>query len=395
MSVFRPLARALVVSVLFVFAGAAAAQALQPPEVAAKSYLVLDLTTKQTLAERNADAQIDPASLTKLMTAYIVFQALKDKKLTLEQTLPVSKLAWAERKGGGSLMFIDTTMTPKVDELLKGLIVESGNDASVALAEGVSGSVEVFVDAMNRQAQAWGLKNTSFKNVTGLTQPGHYSSARDMATVAAHIISDFPEYFPYYSIKEYKFNNIAQPNRNLLLRRDPTVDGMKTGYTEAAGYCLLATAAREFPNLGPAGGAGKRRIMTVVLNTTSMEARANESQKLLNWGFQAFDTVRLFDDGKPIVTPQVWKGTANVAKLGPSGALYISVPKGEGGKLQTKIERTDPLIAPLAKGQKVGKILVATASGTPVADVPLVVMEPVEQSGILGRAWDALRLWIK
>ena len=395
MSVFRPLARALVVSVLFVFAGAAAAQALQPPEVAAKSYLVLDLTTKQTLAERDADAHYDPASLTKLMTAYIVFQALKDKKLTLEQTLPVSKLAWAERKGGGSLMFIDTTMTPKVDELLKGLIVESGNDASVALAEGVSGSVEVFVDAMNRQAQAWGLKNTSFKNVTGLTQPGHYSSARDMATVAAHIISDFPEYFPYYSIKEYKFNNIAQPNRNLLLRRDPTVDGMKTGYTEAAGYCLLATAAREFPNLGPAGGAGKRRIMTVVLNTTSMEARANESQKLLNWGFQAFDTVRLFDDGKPIVTPQVWKGTANVAKLGPSGALFISVPKGEGGKLQTKIERTDPLIAPLAKGQKVGKILVATASGTPVADVPLVVMEPVEQSGILGRAWDALRLWIK
>ena len=395
MPVFRPLSRAFVVAVLFVFAGAAAAQALQPPEVAAKSYLVLDLTTKQTLAERDADAHYDPASLTKLMTAYLVFQALKDKKLTLEQTLPVSKLAWAERKGGGSLMFIDTTMTPKVDELLKGVIVESGNDASVALAEGVAGSVDVFVEMMNRQAQAWGLKNTSFKNVTGLTQPGHYSSARDMATIAAHIISDFPEYFPYYSIKEYKYNNIAQPNRNLLLRRDPTVDGMKTGYTEAAGYCLLATAAREFPNLGPAGGAGKRRIMTVVLNTTSMEARANESQKLLNWGFQAFDTVRLFDDGKPIVTPQVWKGTANVAKLGPSGALYISVPKGEGGKLQTKIERTDPLIAPLAKGQKVGKILVATASGTPVADVPLVVMEPVEQSGILGRAWDALRLWIK
>jgi D-alanyl-D-alanine carboxypeptidase (penicillin-binding protein 5/6) len=196
-------------------------------------------------------------------------------------------------------------------------------------------------------------------------------------------------------MKEYKYNNIAQPNRNLLLRRDPTVDGMKTGYTEAAGYCLLATAQREFPNLGPAGGAGKRRVMTVVLNTTSMEARANESQKLLNWGFQAFDTVRLFDDGKPIVTPQVWKGTASVAKLGPGGALYVSVPKGEGAKLQTRIERSDPLIAPLVKGQRVGKIVVATASGTPVADVPLVVMEPVEQSGILGRAWDAIRLWIK
>ena len=395
MPAFRPLSRALVAAVLVVFAAVAAAQPLQPPEVAAKSYLVADLTTKQTLAERDADAHHDPASLTKLMTAYIVFQALKDKKLTLEQSLPVSKLAWAERKGGGSLMFIDTTMTPKVDELLKGLIVESGNDAAVALAEGVAGSVDVFVGMMNRQAQAWGLKNTSFKNVTGLTEPGHYSSARDMVTIAAHIISDFPEYFPYYSIKEYKYNNIAQPNRNLLLRRDPTVDGMKTGYTEAAGYCLLATAAREFPNLGPAGGAGKRRIMTVVLNTTSMEARANESQKLLNWGFQAFDTVRLFDDGKPIVTPQVWKGTANVAKLGPSGALFISVPKGEGAKLQTRIERTDPLIAPLAKGQKVGKIVVSTASGSPVTEVPLVVMEPVEQSGVLGRAWDALRLWIK
>ena len=395
MSVFRPLARALVVSVLFVFAGAAAAQALQPPEVAAKSYLVLDLTTKQTLAERDADAHYDPASLTKLMTAYIVFQALKDKKLTLEQTLPVSKLAWAERKGGGSLMFIDTTMTPKVDELLKGLIVQSGNDAAVALAEAVGGSVDVFVGTMNKQAQAWGLKNTAFKNVTGLTEPGHRSTARDIGVIAAHIISDFPEYFPYYSIKEYKYNNIAQPNRNLLLRRDPTVDGMKTGYTEAAGYCLLATAQREFPNLGPAGGAGKRRIMTVVLNTISMEARASESQKLLNWGFQAFDTMRLFDDGKAIVTPQVWKGTANVAKLGASGAIYVSVPRGEGGKLQTKVERSDPLVAPLAKGQRVGRILVSSAAGTPIADVPLVVMEPVEQSGIFGRAWDAIRLWVK
>jgi serine-type D-Ala-D-Ala carboxypeptidase (penicillin-binding protein 5/6) len=378
-----------------VFATLAAAQAPQPPEVAAKSYLVLDLTTDQTLAERNADAPIDPASLTKLMTAYIVFQALREKKLTLEQTLPVSKLAWSERKGGGSLMFIDTTMTPKVDELLKGVIVQSGNDASVALAEGVAGSVDAFVGMMNKQAQAWGLKNTAFKNVAGLTEPGHRTTARDIAVIATHIVRDFPEYFPYYSMKEYRYNNITQPNRNLLLRRDPTVDGMKTGYTESAGYCLLATAQREFPNLGPAGGAGKRRIMTVVLNTISMEARASESQKLLNWGFQAFDTVRLFDDGKAIVTPQVWKGTADVAKLGASGAIYVSVPRGEGAKLQTKVERSDPLVAPLAKGQRVGRILVSSASGTPIADVPLVVMEPVEQSGIFGRAWDAIRLWVK
>jgi D-alanyl-D-alanine carboxypeptidase (penicillin-binding protein 5/6) len=395
MRLSRSSPRAFVAASLFAFAFAAAAQAPQPPEVAAKSFIVLDLTTRQTLAEREADAAADPASLTKLMTAYIVFQALREKKLTLEQTLPVSKLAWSERKGGGSLMFIDTTMTPKVDELLKGLIVQSGNDAAVALAEAVGGSVDVFVAMMNRQAQAWGLKNTAFKNVTGLTESGHRSTARDIGVIAAHIISDFPEYFPYYSIKDYKYNNIAQPNRNLLLRRDPTVDGMKTGYTESAGYCLLATAQREFPNLGAAGGAGKRRIMTVVLNTTSMEARASESQKLLNWGFQAFDTMRLFDDGKAIVTPQVWKGKANVARLGAAGAVFVSVPRGEGAKLQTKIERSDPLVAPLAKGQRVGRILVATAAGTPIADVPLVVMEPVEQSGIFGRAWDALRLWIK
>jgi len=395
MRLSRTSPRALGAAFLLAVATIAAAQAPQPPEVAAKSYIVLDLTTRQTLAERDADASADPASLTKLMTAYIVFQALREKKLTLEQTLPVSKLAWSERKGGGSLMFIDTTMTPKVDELLKGLIVQSGNDAAVALAEAVGGSVDVFVGTMNKQAQAWGLKNTAFKNVTGLTEPGHRSTARDIGVIAAHIISDFPEYFPYYSIKEYKYNNIAQPNRNLLLRRDPTVDGMKTGYTEAAGYCLLATAQREFPNLGPAGGAGKRRIMTVVLNTISMEARASESQKLLNWGFQAFDTMRLFDDGKAIVTPQVWKGTANVAKLGASGAIYVSVPRGEGGKLQTKVERSDPLVAPLAKGQRVGRILVSSAAGTPIADVPLVVMEPVEQSGIFGRAWDAIRLWVK
>jgi len=388
-------ARLMAITLALPLATAVLADVLPPPEVAAKSFLVLDLTTNQTLAERNADAAADPASLTKLMTAYVVFQALRDKKLALEQKIPVSKRAWAERKGGGSLMFIDTTMTPTVDELLRGLIVQSGNDAAVALAEAVGASVEGFVGMMNRQAQAFGMKNTAFRNVAGLTEPGHRSTARDVATIAAHIIRDFPEYFPYYSIKEYKYNNISQPNRNLLLHRDPTVDGMKTGYTEAAGYCLLATAQRDFPNLGAAGGAGKRRILTVVLNTTSMEARANESQKLLNWGFLAFDTVRLFDDAKPIATTPIWKGKEREVKLGAPGAIYVSVPKGEGGKLQTRVERTDPLVAPLAKGQRVGTIKVATAAGASVIDAPLVVMEGVEQAGIFGRAWDAIRLWIK
>ena len=369
-------------------AGAASAQTLQPPEVAAKSYLLVDLSSNQTLAEREADAPADPASLTKLMTAYLAFDAIKEKRLSLEQRLPVSKRAWAERKGGGSLMFIDTTMTPTVDELLHGVIIQSGNDASVAIAEAVGGTVEQFVAMMNRQAQAWGLKNTTFKNVTGLSEPGHKSTARDLSVIASHIIRDHPDFYAYYSIKDYKYNNIAQPNRNLLLRRDPTVDGMKTGYTEAAGYCLIASAQRDFPN-------GKRRLLSVVLNTTSMEARANESQKLLNWGFQAFDAIRLFDVQKPMATAVVWKGKAKEAKLGPANAVYVTVPRGEGANLQTKIERTDPLFAPLNAGQRVGTIKVTTAAGTKVADVPLVVMEGVEQAGIFGRAWDAVRLWIK
>ena len=378
------------------FALSARAQAPQPPEIAAKSYVLLDLTTNQTLAEREADAPADPASLTKLMTAYVAFVALRDKKFTLEQTLPVSKRAWAERKGGGSLMFIDTTMTPTVEQLLRGVIVQSGNDASVALAEGVGGSVEQFVDMMNRQAQAWGLKNTQFKNVTGLTEPGHKSTARDMAVIAAHIIRDFPSFYTYYSTREYTYNKITQPNRNLLLRRDPSVDGMKTGYTEAAGYCLVASAQREFPNLGATGNAGgKRRLLSVVLNTTSMEARANESQKLLNWGFSAFDAVRLFEAGKPAATVDVWKGQVKQAQLGAPGAVFVAVPKGEGEKLQTKISRTDPLVAPLAKGQRVGTLKVSTAGGAPVAELPLVVLQPVEEAGIFGRAWDSLRLWIK
>jgi len=367
---------------------AAQAQAPLPPEIAARNYVLIDLTAHKTLAEREADAPQDPASLTKLMTAYVVFGALREKKLALEQTLPVSKRAWDERKGDPSLMFIDTTMTPKVDELLRGLIIQSGNDAAVALAEGVAGSVEGFVQLMNRQAQAWGLKNTEFRNVTGMTEPGHKSSARDMATVAAHIITDYPEYYAYYSQRDYTFNKIRQDNRNLLLRRDPTVDGMKTGYTEAAGYCLVASANRDFPN-------GKRRLLSVVMGTASKEARASESQKLLNWGYTAFDAVKIFDAGKPIATVPVWKGQAKEARLGAAGAVFVAVPRGDGAKLQTQVERTDPLVAPLNKGQRVGTLRVTTTAGAPVAEVPLIVQDAVPVAGILGRAFDAIRLWIK
>ena len=370
----------------------AAAQTLQPPEIAAKQYILLDLTTGQTLAERDADTATDPASLTKLMTAYIVFGALRDKKLTLEQQVAVSERAWNERKGDPSLMFINTTMRPTVEELLHGMIVQSGNDASVALAEAVGGSVENFAAMMNRQAQAWGLKNSTFKNATGMSEAGHQTSARDIAVIASRVIRDYPQYYRYYSIKEWTYNKIRQDNRNLLLRRDPTVDGMKTGYTEAAGYCLVASAARDYPNLG---AGNKRRLLSVVLGTASREARANESQKLLNWGYQAFDPVKLFDAGKAIATPEVWKGSQRQAKLGSESAVVIAVPRGEADKLQTRVERTDPLVAPLTKGQRVGTVKVTTAAGAQVADVPLVVLEAVEQAGIFGRAWDAIRLWIK
>ena len=380
--------RLLALFVSFALISFAQAQAPLPPELAAKSYLLMDLTSNQSLAERNADEPADPASLTKLMSAYVVFTALRDKKIALEQKLSVSKRAWDERKAGGSLMFIDTTMTPTVDELLRGEIVASGNDAAVALAEGVAGSVEQFVAMMNRQAQAWGLKNTVFKNVTGLTEPGHKSTARELAVLATKVIRDFPEFYTYYAIKDYKYNNITQPNRNLLLRRDPSVDGMKTGFTEAAGYCLIASAQRDFPN-------GKRRLLSVILNTKSMEARADESQKLLNWGYQSFDAVRLFEDGKAMATVPVWKGKANEARLGAAGAVYVTVPKGEGGKLKTALSRTDPLIAPLSKGQRVGNLKVTTESGAAIAEVPLVALDGVEQAGVLGRAWDAIRLWIK
>ena len=366
---------------------AAQAQAVQPPEIAARSYLLFDVTTNQVLAAKDPDSPIEPASLTKLMSAYLVFQALKDKKLTLTQTLPVSERAWRTGMTGASRSFLPLNSQVTVDDLLKGEIVQSGNDATVVLAEGVGGSLEQFVAMMNRQAQAFGLKATTFKNPEGLPAAGHTSTARDLAVIATRLVQDFPDYLRYSVMREFTFNKIKQPNRNLLLYRDPSVDGLKTGFTDAAGYCMITTAKRDFPN-------GPRRLISVVLGAASMESRANESQKLLNWGYTAFDAVKLFDANQAVVSPPIWKGTANTAKLGSAAAVYVSVPKGEGDKLKTDISRTDPLVAPLAKGQVVGSIKV-TSGGAPVAEVPLTVLENVDSAGLLGRAWDSLRLWIQ
>ena len=373
---------------LWLLAGAAVAQAPQPPEIAARSYLLLDVSANQVLAEREADTPVEPASLTKLMTAYIVFDALRSKKIDLQQKLPVSERAW---KMPGSRIFIDPKMQVPVEDLLKGMIVQSGNDATVALAEGVGGSVERFVELMNQQAAALGMKSTSYRNPEGLTVAGHTTTARDLAVLATALMSRFPEYVGYYAIRKYRYEGTPAANdgnRNLLLLRDPTVDGLKTGYTQAAGYCLIATAKRDFPNL-----AG-RRLLSIVLGTASENARANESQKLLNWGFTAYEAVKLFDGGQPVATPPVWKGETNSVRLGRPQPLVIAVPAGSAGRIKTQVVRPDPLIAPLSRGQAVGSLRV-TLGEQPLVDVPLQALDGVAQAGLIGRAWDALRLWVQ
>jgi D-alanyl-D-alanine carboxypeptidase (penicillin-binding protein 5/6) len=359
----------------------------QPPEVAARAFILQDLASGQTLADRQADKSVEPASLTKLMTAYLVFQALQSGKLQLTQELPVSERAWRTGMTGASRTFIDINSRVKVDDLIKGMIVQSGNDATTALAEGVGGSVEGFVEMMNRQALAFGLKGTSFRNPEGLTAPGHVSTARELSIIATRLITDFPNSLPYYSMKEFTFNGIRQTNRNLLLWRDPTVDGLKTGYTDAAGYCLIATAKRST-------GTATRRLLSVVVGTASPEARANESQKLLNWGFSAFDVVKLFDAGQAMSTAPVWKGAANTVKLGRTEPLVVVVPKGQAASVKTTVVRTDPLLAPLTKGQRVGTLKI-TLGTQPWQEVPLQALDAVPSAGFFGRAWDALRLSIK
>ena len=364
------------------------AQAPQPPEIAAKSYLLVDVTAGQTLAAKDADSPVEPASLTKLMSAYLVFDALKAKKITLTQTLPVSQRAW---KMPGSRMFIDPKMQVPVEDLIKGMIVQSGNDATMALAEGVAGSVERFVQLMNDQAKALGMKGTSYKNVEGLTEAGHTTTARDLALLSTRLMHDFPEYVHYYTIKKYRYPGTPatnDTNRNTLLFRDPTVDGLKTGHTNAAGYCLVATAKRDFPNLPG------RRLLSVVLGAASESARANESQKLLNWGYTAYEGVKLFDAGKPVATPKVWKGKTGELKLGRTEPIVVAVPAGTAAQVKTEIARPEPLIAPFLQGQAVATLKI-TQGGQPLAEVPLVALEPVEEAGFFGRAWDAMRLWIK
>jgi D-alanyl-D-alanine carboxypeptidase (penicillin-binding protein 5/6) len=362
------------------------AQSVPSPTIAAKSWLLLDATSNQILASSEPDMRIEPASLTKLMTAYVAFTAVQDKKLDLNQMITISTNAW-KVDPSSSKMFIEPRVPVKVNDLLYGLIVQSGNDAAVAIAEAVAGTEDAFVALMNREAERMGMKSTHFANPHGLPSASNYSTARDLSVLASHLINDHPEFYKIYSTKEYTYNNIKQPNRNRLLWLDPTVDGMKTGYTQGAGYCLISTAKR--PN-----GTGERRLISVVLGTVSDQARAQESQKLLNWGFLNFDTVKLYAKNEPIATPNVWKGTQNTVKIGFTRDVYVTVPKGVANSMKPVLARKDPLVAPIDKNSQVGTIKVMSADGKVVSELPVLALEQVGPAGLFGRALDSIRLWV-
>jgi D-alanyl-D-alanine carboxypeptidase (penicillin-binding protein 5/6) len=381
----KKLFAALAASVVLM--SAAVAQTLPAPTIAAKSWILLDATSGQVIAAQDPGARIEPASLTKIMTAYVTFQALKEKKIDINQMVNVSVKAW-KVDASSSKMFIDPATPVKINDLLYGLMVQSGNDAAVALAEAVAGDEAAFVALMNREAERMGMKNTHFANPHGLPSPENYSTAQDLSTLAARVIIDFPEFYKIDSVKSFTYNKITQPNRNRLLWLDPTVDGMKTGHTENAGFCMIASAHR------PNGNAGERRMISVVLGTTSDSSRTQESQKLLNWGFQNFDTVKLYSKGQAIATPEVWKGSKPSVKIGFATDVLVTVPKGVAAKLKPVLERKDPLVAPLARNARVGTLKM-TVDGKSLLELPVVALEEVAQATIFGRAWDSMRLWLK
>ncbi|AWB34587.1 D-alanyl-D-alanine carboxypeptidase family protein [Orrella marina] len=350
------------------------------PVIAARAWIVVDAVTGQVIAAQNPDQQVEPASLTKIMTVYLTFDALKQNRITPDQQVPVSEKAW---KTPGSRMFIEPRMPVTVDELLKGIIVQSGNDASVAMAELLAGTEEAFAQLMTEKAVEMGMTETTFRNSTGLPDPQHTTTVKDLAILAQRMIEDHPDRYALYSMREFTYNNIKQANRNRLLWADPSVDGMKTGHTDAAGYCLISTAQR-----------GDRRVISVLVGANSEASRAEESLKLLNWSFQNFDTVELVAAGQSAVQAQVWEGTTDVAELGSTKPLLLTVPRGKTGEVRMVASRPDPLLAPLSQGERVGT-LTMTLEDKPLRVVPLNVLQPVDRAGFFGRAYDQLRLWLQ
>jgi D-alanyl-D-alanine carboxypeptidase (penicillin-binding protein 5/6) len=349
-----------------------------PPELAVKAYLLKDFNSNRVLAEQQSNDRVEPASLTKLMTAYLSFKALKNGHLMLDQTLPISEKAWRIE---GSKMFVEPSMTVTVDELLHGMIIQSGNDASIALAEGIAVTEEAFATQMNKEAARLGMKNTHFMNATGLPDPQHYTTAYDLSLLATALIQDFPDqYKRLYSVKEYTYNKITQPNRNRLLWLDPYVDGMKTGHTESAGFCLISSAKR-----------GEHRLISVVLGAPNDNARATESQKLLNYGFQFFESHLVYKAGQVIATQKVWKGSDSKLTATVFNDLYVTLPKGEYARAKARIVSKQPLIAPIAQGQEIGRIQF-TIDGKLVDEQKLVAAKEVKVAGIFGRLWDSFML---
>jgi serine-type D-Ala-D-Ala carboxypeptidase (penicillin-binding protein 5/6) len=359
-----------------------------PPVVNARSWVLVDATSNQVLASGNADERVEPASLTKLMTAYLVFEALQTKKISMDQVVTPSE---AVRRVGTdeSRMFIEANKPVTVHDLVYGMIIQSGNDAAIALAELVGGSEGQFVSMMNTEAQRLGMKGTHFADVNGMPDPNHYTTAADLATLSTHLIRDFPDYYNIFSVKEFTYNKIKQPNRNRLLWIDPSVDGLKTGHTQAAGYCLIASAKRALPGATDVN----RRLVTVMMGEEKEHDRVQDSMKMLNYGYSAYDTVRLYKANQVVQTPRVYKGAADNVQVGVKGDQYITVPRGMGDKIKPQVTLTEPLIAPIANGQQVGTVQMV-ADGKSVAQFPVVALQAVPQAGVVGRIWDSLLLMI-
>ncbi len=350
------------------------------PKLAAKSYFLQDFNSGRVLAEKNADVKLPPASLTKIMTLYIVFRELANGHLTLDEQVTVSKKAW---RTPGSRMFIEVNKQVTVEDLLKGVIIQSGNDACVALAEHVAGDEATFAQLMNQHAQRLNMINTHFSNSMGLPDPEHYTTARDLAILTRALIDEFPDYYSWFAEKQFTYNNITQKNRNALLWRDETVDGVKTGHTEAAGYCLVASAKRN-----------NMRLISVVMGTDSDNARANANQSLLNYGFRFFETHRLYKALEPLSETKVWKGEPQNVKLGLEQDLYVTIPRRHYKDLKANMTIDNKIIAPVSKGQKLGTVNVSLAGET-VTNKPLVALDSVKEGSLFQRLYDEAMLMIQ
>ncbi|NWK43084.1 D-alanyl-D-alanine carboxypeptidase family protein [Ralstonia pickettii] len=386
---FHSAAATAVAAAVLVTALPAMAQPVPAPQVAARSWMLTDVTSGQVLGGANMDERIEPASLTKLMTAYLVFEAVRDGKLKYDQMITPTETVRTV-KNDESRMFLEAGKPASVRELTQGLIIQSGNDAALVLAEAVGGTETNFVMLMNREAERLGMKNTHFMNAAGLPDPNHYSTARDLSILTAALIKNFPQDYKFYSQKDFTYNNIKQSNRNRLLWLDPTVDGGKTGHTKSAGYCLVTSANRPLPDVPGAS----RRLLSVIVGTKSDAIRTQESLKVLNYGYQFFDTVRLYQAKEALQTPDVYKGQAKSVKLGVAEDKWITVPKGASARLKPVLERKDPLIAPIAQGQQLGTVKVMDGS-TVVSEFPVVALEAVPEAGFIGRTIDAVKLWFK